>query len=102
MTLVQLQGEPKLSSWQPVSSFGTTAPPDVAGPKPIWATSHAYLRLAMVLMLIALAVAVFYQTSKQGLLLGSVSAYYYTPAQAVFVGALISVGVGMIALRGKA
>ena len=62
--------------------------------------SYRYLRIAMVGLLLALAAAVFYQRSQQGSFLGSVSAYYYTPAQAVFVGALIGLGVSMIALRG--
>jgi hypothetical protein len=44
---------------------------------------------------------VFYQTWRQGFdLLSSVSAYYYTPAQAIFVGALIGLGACMIALKG--
>jgi hypothetical protein len=43
---------------------------------------------------------VFYQSSQQGSVLASVSAYYYTPAQAVFVGALIGLGASMIALQG--
>jgi hypothetical protein len=54
----------------------------------------------MVGLLLALAAAVFYQTILQGFFLGSVSAYYYTAAQAVFVGALIGLGVSMIALQG--
>jgi hypothetical protein len=66
-----------------------------------WVKSYRYLRMAMVGLLIALGVAVFYQTWRQGFhLLGSVSAYYYTPAQAIFVGALIGVGACMIALKG--
>jgi hypothetical protein len=44
--------------------------------------------------------AVLYQSVRQGGLLGSVSAYYYTPAQAFFVGGLIGLGACMIALRG--
>lgn len=62
--------------------------------------SYRYLRAAIVALLCALAAAVFYQTSTQGSLLQSVSAYYYTPAQAVFVGALIGLGACMIALQG--
>jgi hypothetical protein len=54
----------------------------------------------MVGVLLALAAAVFYQSSQQGSFLASVSAYYYTSAQAVFVGALIGLGVSMIALQG--
>jgi hypothetical protein len=62
--------------------------------------SYRYLRAAIVGLVVVLAAAVFYQTSKQGSFLASVSAYYYTPAQAIFVGALIGLGVSMIALHG--
>ena len=62
--------------------------------------TYRYLRIATVLLLVALAAAVFYQSSQQGSFLASVSAYYYTPAQAVFVGALIGLGACMIALQG--
>jgi hypothetical protein len=54
----------------------------------------------MVGLLISLAAAVFYQSNQQGSFLASVSAYYYTPAQAVFVGGLIGLGASMIALQG--
>ena len=66
----------------PIESAGTQA------------KSYRYLRIAMVGLLIALAAAVFYQSSQQGSFLASVSAYYYTPAQAVFVGALIGWAIG--------
>ncbi len=72
----------------PIESAGTQA------------KSYRYLRIAMVGLLIALAAAVFYQSSQQGSFLASVSAYYYTSAQAVFVGALIGLGACMIALQG--
>jgi hypothetical protein len=63
--------------------------------------SYRYLRTAMVALLVGLGAAVFYQTWRQGFhLLGSVSAYYYTPAQAMFVGGLIGLGACMIALKG--
>jgi hypothetical protein len=64
------------------------------------AKSYRYLRLAMVGLLLCLAMAVLYQSVRQGNLLGSVSAYYYTPAQAFFVGGLIGLGACMIALKG--
>jgi hypothetical protein len=64
------------------------------------AKSYRYLRLAMVGLLLCLAVAVVIQSWRQGNLLGSVSAYYYTPAQALFVGGLIGLGACMIALQG--
>jgi hypothetical protein len=62
--------------------------------------SYRYVRTAMVALLVCLAAAVVYQSWRQGDLLGSVSAYYYTPAQAIFVGALIGLGACMIALKG--
>src|SRR5919108_2938711 len=65
------------------------------------AKSYRYLRLAMVGLLLCLAVAVLIQSWRQGgNFLGSVSAYYYTPAQAIFVGGLIGLGACMIALQG--
>jgi hypothetical protein len=65
------------------------------------AKSYRYLRLAMVGLLLCLAVAVVVQTVQQGWdFLESVSAYYYTPAQAFFVGGLIGLGACMIALKG--
>jgi NO-binding membrane sensor protein with MHYT domain len=66
-----------------------------------WVKSYCYVRTAMVGLLLGLGVAVLFQTSRQGWhLLGSVSAYYYTPAQAIFVGALIGLAACMIALKG--
>ncbi len=67
----------------------------------VQAKSYTYLRMGIVGLLVALGAAVFYQSTKQGSLLASVSAYYYTPAQAIFVGALIGMGTAMIALRGR-
>ncbi len=58
------------------------------------------VRVVMVAALVALTVAVLDQTAQQGFLLGSISAYYYTPAQAIFVGTLVGLGIAMIALRG--
>jgi hypothetical protein len=63
--------------------------------------TYTFLRMALVALLVSLGVAVIWQTYRQGWrLLDSVSAYYYTPAQGIFVGALIGLGACMIALRG--
>lgn len=62
--------------------------------------SYRYLRSAMVGLVVALGVAVVDQSLQQGFILSSISAYYYTPAQAVFVGVLIAIGVCMVALKG--
>jgi hypothetical protein len=66
----------------------------------IQAASYRYLRIGLVALLLALGAAVGYQSVQQGFALASVSAYYYTPAQAIFVSALIGLGVCMIALQG--
>jgi hypothetical protein len=81
----------------------------VAGTEPawlrdgdVWARTYTYLRTAIVGLLVGLGVAVFYQAFREGGFhpLASVSAYYYTPAQAMFVGALVGMAACMIALKG--
>jgi hypothetical protein len=62
-----------------------------------------YLRLAIVVLAVGLGVAVgyevFHATCK--CFLTSISAYYYTPVHAYFVGALVSIGVCLICLKGN-
>jgi hypothetical protein len=62
-----------------------------------------YLRLAMIALVIGLATAVVYEIVRGGghCVQTSISAYYYTHAQAVFVGALVAVGACLICLRGS-
>ncbi|WP_371406770.1 hypothetical protein OHA10_14780 [Kribbella sp. NBC_00662] len=64
--------------------------------------TYNYLRLAMIGMLIMLAVAVLREHGKTAsdCWQGSISAYYYTPVHAVFIGTLVAVGVCMIVLKG--
>jgi hypothetical protein len=63
--------------------------------------TYTFLRMTLVALLVGLGVAVIWQTYRPGWqILDSVSAYYYTPAQPIFVGALIGLGACMIALRG--
>jgi hypothetical protein len=64
--------------------------------------TYRYLRLGMIAVLLMLAVSVLIEQAKTspGCWQGSISAYYYTPAQAVFVGALIAIGVCMVVLKG--
>ena len=52
----------------------------------------------MVALVLCLAVAVIHQSLTQGTILSSISAYYFTSAQSIFVGALIAIGVCMIAI----
>ncbi|WP_088288617.1 hypothetical protein [Kineosporia sp. A_224] len=63
--------------------------------------TYTYLRLAIVMLLLALGAAIVIQTWQQGWHpLASVSAYYYTSAQALFVSTLVGFAACMIALRG--
>jgi hypothetical protein len=65
--------------------------------------TYRYLRIAMIAVIFMLLAAVVVEWQRTGwsCLQGSLSAYYYTPVQSVFVGALITIGVCMIALRGQ-
>jgi hypothetical protein len=62
-----------------------------------------YLRLAIVVLAVGLAVAVLYQVFHASCkcFLTSISAYYYTPVHAFFVGALVSIGVCLFCLKGN-
>lgn len=84
-----------MTTEQPEARTARPAPPD--DPR---AKSHNYLRTAMVGLVLCLAVSVVHQSWTQGSILSSISAYYYTPAQSIFVGALVAIGVCMIALKG--
>jgi len=67
----------------------------------IEAKSYRYIRMTIVILLLGIGMAVAFQTWRQDfILLDSVSAYYYTPAQTIFVGGLIAAGACMIALKG--
>jgi hypothetical protein len=65
--------------------------------------TYRYLRIAMVSLVVALGVSVAHEMiEKDGTCFQtSISAYWYTPAQAIFVGSLIAIGVCLIALKGN-
>lgn len=67
-----------------------------------------YLRLSMIGMVLGLGASVVFELIRvknkdngEGCLLDSISAYYYTPAHAFFVGALVSIGVCLFAIKGN-
>ncbi|MFC8146162.1 hypothetical protein ACFUKV_31170 [Streptomyces paradoxus] len=67
-----------------------------------------YLRLLMVTLVVGLTVSILYEHSKSQVQGGSgqcwqssISAYYYTPVQLFFVGALVAIGISLIALKGS-
>lgn len=74
----------------------TATPEDV----PFAVATYRYLRLAIVVVLSALLASVAIERIDAGCWQGSLSAYYYTPVQAVFVGALIAIGVAFVAIEG--
>jgi hypothetical protein len=65
--------------------------------------TYRYLRVAVVAMAVFLAVSVGIEIalgSDLGIL-DSISAYYYTPVRGVFVGSLVAVGLGLVAIKGR-
>lgn len=70
-------------------------------PKDYIVASYRYLRLAMVVLVVILAVSIVIEISRASCWQGSISAYYYTPVHAVFVGALVAIGVVLVALKGR-
>ena len=64
--------------------------------------TYRYLRLGMLLVLVALLVSVAIErTRAPGCWQESLSGYYYTPVQTVFVGSLAALGLGMVVLYGN-
>ena len=64
-------------------------------------TTWRYLRLALIALALGLACAVLYERFQvDRCWQTSISAYYYTPVQSFFVGALVTIGVCLICLRG--
>lgn len=61
-----------------------------------------YLRLAMVMLVLGLAASVLYEhaTTATGWQT-SISGYYYTPVQGFLVGALVTIGVSLVAVKGN-
>ncbi len=63
--------------------------------------TYRYLRLSIVVVLVALLASVIFERFQVDCWQGSLSAYYYTPVQPMFVGALIAIGVSFVAIKGS-
>ena len=63
--------------------------------------SYRYLRLAIVVMVLSLGASVVIERGDAACWQGSISAYFYTPARSMFVGALVAIGVCLIAIVGR-
>ncbi|HSM64773.1 MAG TPA: hypothetical protein VK860_00565 [Ilumatobacteraceae bacterium] len=64
-------------------------------------TTYRYLRISMVMAVVLLGVSVGIERSQVGCWQTSVSAYYYTPVRAIFVGVLLAIGLCLIAIKGS-
>ena len=74
--------------------------PAVGGPV---LKTYRYLRLAMVVLVVMLAVSIadeWWQTGRS-CWQTSISAYYYTPARPVLVSTLVAIGVCLVVLKGN-
>jgi hypothetical protein len=65
--------------------------------------TYRYLRLAMVVLVVMLAASIAYEWVQTGRACWqtSISAYYFTPARAVFVSTLVAIGVCLVVLKGN-
>lgn len=63
--------------------------------------TYRYLRVGMILAVIALVASVMIERSHVDCWQTSISAYYYTPVRAVFVGGLLAIGFSLIVIKGR-
>lgn len=60
-----------------------------------------YLRLAIVVMVVGLAVSIGGEVVNHDCWQTSISAYFHTPARGFFVGTMVAIGVALVSLRGN-
>lgn len=60
-----------------------------------------YLRISMIVLVAGLGYAIVREIVRKGCVQGSISAYFYTPARGFFVGALVAIGVCLVAVKGN-
>jgi hypothetical protein len=63
--------------------------------------TYRYLRIGLVGAVAFLAVSILIERGEVDCWQTSISGYYYTPVRAVFVGALIAVGLALIVIKGR-
>ncbi|WP_153502576.1 hypothetical protein [Cumulibacter manganitolerans] len=80
-----------------MTTSSLAAPPDGDGAAVI---TYRYVRLMLAAAVFAIGVAVTLSAVSESRIRGSISAYYYSPAQTVFVGALCAIGLALVALQG--
>jgi hypothetical protein len=94
-------------SFRSLRSVVMAAPPPPKGQPPVSDVdefalrTYRYVRVLIVVLSVGLLAAVLLEGATADCLLGSISAYYYTPARGLFTGGLIGIGVCLIAIRGE-
>lgn len=63
--------------------------------------THRYLRLSLVVIVVAIGVAIGIEIAREGGIRHSISDYFYSPARNVIVAGLISVSLALVALAGR-
>ncbi len=63
--------------------------------------TYRYLRIAMVGAVVLLAASIVIERSRVDCWQTSISAYYYTPVRAIFVGSLMVIGFSLIVIKGR-
>jgi hypothetical protein len=63
--------------------------------------TYRYLRIGMIGAVVLLAASIAIERGKVHCWQTSISAYYYTPVRAIFVGGMIAVGLSLIVIKGR-
>ena len=63
--------------------------------------TYRYLRIGMLLAVVLLGASIAIERAKVDCWQTSISAYYYTPVRAIFVGGMIAVGFSLIVIKGR-
>jgi hypothetical protein len=63
--------------------------------------TYRYLRIGLIGAVVLLAASIGIERSKVDCWQTSISAYYYTPVRAIFVGTMIAVGLSLIVYKGR-
>jgi hypothetical protein len=69
--------------------------------EPFAVKTYRYLRLSIVVVVLSLLASVLIERTRVSCWQESISAYFYTPVQAVFTGTLVVIGVSLIAIKGS-
>lgn len=100
MTAVPRERMVEIAAWHRLPPSGGIEMQSLSDPA---VKTYGYLRLGVVGMAVALGVslAIEVATGESNGMLGSISAYYYTPVRSIFVGVLVAVGLALIAIKGR-